>query len=47
MLAAVVGRRLATLNEMQTVYSTRDLYDLVEITAVDAHNQAVASRPKG
>jgi len=30
-----------------TVYGARDLYDLLEIVAVDAHNAAVANRPGG
>lgn len=30
---------LATLHEMQTVYSLEDAYDMAEIIAVDAHNQ--------
>jgi hypothetical protein len=32
---------LATLHELNTVYSLRDLYDLIEIAAVDAFNQRV------
>lgn len=31
--------KLATLHELQTVYSVRDLYDLVEIAAVDGYNR--------
>jgi hypothetical protein len=29
------------------VYGARDLYDLLEIVAVDAHNAAVANRREG
>jgi len=32
---------------MQTVYGTRDLYDLLEVIRVDAHNERVASQPRG
>jgi hypothetical protein len=37
----VVSRGLATLHELDTVLSTEDLYDLIEIMAVDAYNQRV------
>lgn len=30
-----------TLHELQTVYSLRDLYDLLEVGAVRAHNERV------
>jgi hypothetical protein len=30
---------LATLHELNTVYSLRDLYDLIEIAAVNAYNK--------
>lgn len=33
---------LATLHELQTVYSLRDLYDILEVAAVRAHNRRVA-----
>jgi hypothetical protein len=35
----VVGRRLATLHELQTVYGTEDAYNLLEIAAVDSANE--------
>ena len=31
----------ATLHELQSVYGTRDLYDMLEIISVDAHNVRV------
>jgi hypothetical protein len=37
-----VSSRLATLHELSTVYGTEDLYDLLEILTVDAHNQRLA-----
>ena len=43
-IAAVVSARLATLHELQTVYGLMDLWDLIEIHAVDAHNQGVMQR---
>ena len=41
----VVSSRLATLQELQTVYGARDLQDLVEIVMVDAHNARLANKP--
>lgn len=38
-IASVVSARMATLNELQTVYGLQDLWDLLEILSVDAHNQ--------
>lgn len=40
----MVINRLATLHELQTVYSYEDLFDLLEILQVDAYNQAVAQQ---
>lgn len=40
-IGAVISRRLATLHELSSVYGTQDLYDLMEIIAVDEHNQGV------
>jgi 4-diphosphocytidyl-2C-methyl-D-erythritol kinase len=34
---------LATLHELDTVLGAADLYDLLEILAVDSHNQRVAN----
>lgn len=33
-----------TLRELQTVYGLRDLYDLLEVGEVEAHNARVAAR---
>lgn len=43
-IASVVSARLTTLHELQTVYGLRDLWDLIEINAVDAHNQSVMTK---
>jgi hypothetical protein len=45
-IGAIVSRRLATLHELQTVYGAEDLYDLLEVIAVDAHNERVLSKPR-
>lgn len=41
-VGGVVGTGLATLHELQTVYSLHDAYDLMEIARVDAYNEQVA-----
>lgn len=35
----VISAGLATMHELQSVYGTRDLYDLLEIAMVDAFNR--------
>jgi hypothetical protein len=40
----VVTAGLATLHELQTLYSFRDMYDLLEIAAVNASNQRLVNR---
>jgi len=39
MLAVIITRRLATLHELQTVYSLDDAADLYEIAAVNNYNE--------
>lgn len=42
----MISNNLATLHELQTVYGVRDLYNFLEIAAVNAHNARVlAKRP--
>lgn len=41
-----MSSRLATLFELDTVYGSEDLYALLEIVAVDRHNQALANTPR-
>ena len=40
-IEAVVTAKYATLHELQTVYGLEDLYDLLELVAVDKHNDRV------
>ena len=35
---------MATLHELDTVYGTEDMADMIEIIAVDAHNQRQANK---
>jgi hypothetical protein len=37
----VISGRLATLVECQSVLSVEDVYNLLEVLAVDAHNRRV------
>jgi len=41
----VISLRLATLHELQTIYSLRDVYDMIEVAQVDAYNRWI-TRPK-
>jgi hypothetical protein len=36
---------MATLLELQTVYGLEDVYDMLEVLEVDAHNRRVLSVP--
>jgi hypothetical protein len=33
---------MATLHELDTVYGVEDLYDMLEVLEVDAHNKRIA-----
>jgi 4-diphosphocytidyl-2C-methyl-D-erythritol kinase len=46
-IGTVVSKGLATLHELDTVYGTQDLYDMLEIIAVDAHNERVMRQAQG
>ena len=39
MIGVIITRRLATLHELQTVYSIDDAADLYEISAVNNYNE--------
>jgi hypothetical protein len=43
-IGTVISSRLATLHELDTVYGVEDLYDLIEVLAIDAHNQSLANK---
>lgn len=45
-IAAVVGQKLATLHELQTVYGLEDVYDMLEVLMVDNHNQDLMLKAK-
>jgi hypothetical protein len=37
---------MATLHELQTVYGLEDVYDMLEVIVVDAHNRQLAAKKK-
>lgn len=41
MVGMCISLRLATLAELSTVLSLEDMYDLLEIAQVDAHNRKI------
>ena len=45
-IGVVVSSRLATLVELSTVLGGEDLYDLLEILAVDSYNERLMSEAK-
>ena len=38
-IGTVISHRLATLHELGTVYGMEDVYDMLEVIAVDALNE--------
>lgn len=38
-MGVIVGSRLATLHELQTIYGIEDAWDLLEIIMIDRHNE--------
>lgn len=43
-IATCLSARMATLHELDTVYGSLDLWDMLEVHAVDSHNRGVASQ---
>jgi precorrin-6B methylase 2 len=41
-IAALISAEMATLHELQTVYSVEDAYDMFEILQVNNHNARVS-----
>lgn len=44
--ALSMRRPLVTLHELQTVYSLRDLYDMVEVNQVNLHNERLIAKER-
>lgn len=43
-IASAVSSELVTFSELATALSLQDLWDVLEINAVNHHNEAIASR---
>jgi len=43
-IGAVISSKLATKVELDTVLGMEDVYDLLEIIMVDAHNKHIAEK---
>ena len=43
-IAAVISAKLASLHELQTVYGVEDVYDMLEVAAVQVHNHNAAMK---
>lgn len=43
-IGAVLSSRMATIVELDTVLSMEDVYDMLEIIMVDAHNKQIAEK---
>ena len=44
-IGVVLSSRIATMTELTTTLGAHDLYDLLEVLAVDAHNDRVLNPP--
>lgn len=44
-IGALISAKLATLHELQTVYSLEDAYNLLELLIVDRFNERVLNPP--
>ena len=42
----IAAKGLATLHELNTVYSLEDLYDLIEIASVEAYNRRLIDKAR-
>ena len=40
----LISKKVATLNELSTVYGVEDMYDMLEIVMVDDHNTALVNQ---
>lgn len=43
-IGAILSHDKAKLHELQTIYSIEDVYLMIEVLNVDAHNQKVLSK---
>jgi hypothetical protein len=43
-IGMLISKKVATLNELSTVYGVENMYDMLEIVMVDDHNTALANQ---
>lgn len=43
-IGTLLARRMVTLHELDTVYGTKDVYDMLEVITVDDYNNALANK---
>ncbi len=43
-IGTVISKGLATLHELDTVYGSKDAYDMLEVSRVDDYNLALANK---
>ena len=43
-IGTLISKRMATLHELDTVYGTKDVYDMLEVITVDDYNNALANK---
>lgn len=43
-IGAVVSAKMATMRELDENYSLEDVYDMLEVVAVDAHNRRIVDK---
>lgn len=43
-IGTLLAKRMATLHELDTVYGTKDVYDMLEVITVDDYNNALANK---
>lgn len=46
-IGIVMSSDKAKLHELDTVYSVEDVYDMLEVIQIDAHNQALMRKRDG
>jgi len=45
-IGTLISKKIATLNELSTVYGVKDAYDMLEIITVNDYNIALARQEK-
>jgi len=43
-IGTLLSKKMATLHELDTVYGTKDAYDMLEVIIIDSYNKALAEQ---